>query len=314
VKQRASLIVKVAISGALLTWMATSVDLQVVSKSVAQLRASSIALAVSLILLQSLLLGLRWYRIIGWLGGRLSLGQSIRWVFIGLFFNQALPSSVGGDAVRIWALHRQGADPGVAFGSVVIERGTGVAMLGLMITGCVLMIWPLLGKALALPLLLTGPLLLALLVVLALLDRVIGALLPPRLAKAVVGMGAGLRQIARSPRALFEVAGLGLVASFAGLLAANVLGSDLGIHVGLAAYVALVGGAVLLSVLPVSLGGWGLREASMVAMFGALGTAPEPVVAMSVIWGLLPLVISLPFGLMWWLGQDRQRTADKPLD
>jgi hypothetical protein len=38
-----------------------------------------------------------------------------------------------------------------------------------------------------------------------------------------------------------------------------------------------LGGSILLSVLPISVGGWGVREAGMVSIFGALGVPSEPV-------------------------------------
>jgi glycosyltransferase 2 family protein len=110
---------------------------------------------------------------------------------------------------------------------------------------------------------------------------------------------------------LLEVVGLGLAANLTGLLAAAVLGYALGIEVGLVGIVALVGGAVLLSILPVSLGGWGLREAGMVALFAGVGVPAEPVLAMSLVWGLLPLLVSLPAGLLWWVNRHSPDTANR---
>ena len=81
------------------------------------------------------------------------------------------------------------------------------------------------------------------------------------------------------------------------------LGRALGIEAGFAVYIAMVGGAVLLTALPVSLGGWGLREAGMVTLFGSVGVPAEPVLAMSIVWGLLPLVVSMPAGLLWWVSR-----------
>jgi uncharacterized membrane protein YbhN (UPF0104 family) len=80
------------------------------------------------------------------------------------------------------------------------------------------------------------------------------------------------------------------------------LGLGLGIALAFPVYVALVGGATLLSVLPISLGGWGVREVGMVTLFGAVGVAPERALALSLIWGFLPLLICVPAGLLWWIG------------
>ncbi len=111
--------------------------------------------------LQTAIIGWRWHRIVRFLGGSLPPVKAIHWVFEGLFFSQTLPTSVGGDVVRIWNLHRHGSAPGVAF-SVAIERGTGVVLLGLLVTLCLPTVWislsdPLLRAAL----LAVGPCLLA---------------------------------------------------------------------------------------------------------------------------------------------------------
>ena len=88
-----------------------------------------------------------------------------------------------------------------------------------------------------------------------------------------------------------------LMASFTGVLA-NVLGLSVDIGLRFPAYVVLVAGAALLNVVPISLAD-GELEVSMVALFGAVGVAPERAFALSVLWGLLPLLISLPSGLAW---------------
>jgi len=294
------LVVKVAISLLLIGWLLQAVDGAALRRSVVALSPLALCLAALLIAVQAAVLGWRWHRIVRWLGDDLPACTAIRWVYIGLFFNQALPSSVGGDAVRIWLFHRRGSLPGLPFASVAIERGTGMVMLALMVSACMPWLEPASGhEAWLMPLRTVGPVLLLLLVGLAVLDKVVGNRLPLRLADALVRLGTGLRQIARSPSALAEVASLGALASLLGLTAAWVLGRDLGMPLGLPHFVALVGGSVLLSVLPVSLGGWGLREATMVALFGLFNQPPEPVLTLSVVWGAIPLLISLPAGALW---------------
>ena len=41
---------------------------------------------------------------------------------------------------------------------------------------------------------------------------------------------------------------------------------------------------------------------ALVALFGAVGVAPEKALAVSLLWGLLPLLVSLPAGFLWWAG------------
>src|SRR6516165_10691563 len=46
-------------------------------------------------------------------------------VLVGLFFNQVLPSGVGGDAVRAWRCHRLGIGAASAIRSLVLDRVSG---------------------------------------------------------------------------------------------------------------------------------------------------------------------------------------------
>ena len=292
---------KAGLSVALVVWIARTLDGHALAAAMRQLAPATVAVAALLTAAQAMIIGWRWHRIVSLLGGRLPPLDALKWVFVGLFFNNALPTSVGGDAVRIVLLRRSGASFKLAAGSVAIERGTGLVVLGLMVSACVPAVWSAVhGRSWSLTLALVGPALLAGLLVAAVADRVFGRWLPVGPAGVLTWLGDGLRRLALHPRSLAEIAGLGLAASFTGLLAAFVLGTGLGIDLGLPAYVVLVGGATLLSVLPISLGGWGVRELGMVALFGALGVGAERALALSLLWGLLPLLVSLPAGMLWW--------------
>jgi len=303
-KRAIAILGKAGLSLLLIWWVTRSIDIDRLRTTVADLQLPSVALALVLMIVQTAIIGWRWHRIVRLLGGSLPPPKAIHWVFEGLFFSQALPTSVGGDVVRMWNLHRHGSPPGVAFGSVAIERGTGVVLLGLLVTLCLPSVWDALREpVLRAALLAVGPCLLAGLVVLGVVYKPVAAWLPGRGATLAIGLGRGLRQLGASPRALLEISSLGIVASLTGILAAYVLGIDLDIGLPFTGYVVLVGGAALFSVLPISLGGWGVREVSMVALFGAVGVAPERALALSILWGLLPVLISLPAGLMWWAGR-----------
>ena len=69
----------------------------------------------------------RWWLVLG--PGLVPLGWLVRLYFIGQFFSLFLPTSVGGDAVRIVALSRGGVTTGRALSSVIIERMLGVGAL-----------------------------------------------------------------------------------------------------------------------------------------------------------------------------------------
>lgn len=57
---------------------------------------------------------------------------------------------------------------------------------------------------------------------------------------------------------------------------------------------------LLLSIIPVSLAGWGVREGAMVGIFLLVGAAKASILSVSILYGLLLIVASLP-GLLLWL-------------
>ena len=85
---------------------------------------------------QILLLALRWREIVVICGIKLSLPMALSYSFIGQFFSQVLPSTVGGDAVRIWLLARGGAAWSTAIYSVLIDRVVGVSILAVLVVAC----------------------------------------------------------------------------------------------------------------------------------------------------------------------------------
>ena len=57
----------------------------------------------------------------------------MRFNLIGTFFNQTLPSSIGGDAVRLWLVARGGAGWRAATYSIFVDRAIGLIALAIII-------------------------------------------------------------------------------------------------------------------------------------------------------------------------------------
>jgi uncharacterized membrane protein YbhN (UPF0104 family) len=76
---------------------------------------------------------------------------------------------------------------------------------------------------------------------------------------------------------------------------------SLGIPVGPIAMVAIMSMVTLVVALPISIAGWGVREVSLVALLGLLGVDRSAALLMSVEFGLLSTLVSLPGGVVWLL-------------
>src|SRR6202035_1451759 len=66
-------------------------------------------------------------------GAPLSPRQATRYNLIGTSFNQTLPSSIGGDAMRLWLLARGGAGWRAATYSIFVDRAIGLIALAVII-------------------------------------------------------------------------------------------------------------------------------------------------------------------------------------
>ncbi len=90
-------------------------------------------MAIAVTFLQIFIGVLRWREISAECGAPLPTRQAMRFNVIGTFFNQTLPSSIGGDAVRLWLVARSGAGWRAATYSIFVDRAIGLIALAVVI-------------------------------------------------------------------------------------------------------------------------------------------------------------------------------------
>ena len=131
-----SLLAKATISILLLYLSLHSIDLGALAARLSWFELGWIVLALSLLTVQVVLLAVRWRNISAACGANLPFTLALQISFIATFFNQVLPSTVGGDSARIWLLARKGAGWARATYSVLIDRIAGVFVLALIVIVC----------------------------------------------------------------------------------------------------------------------------------------------------------------------------------
>jgi uncharacterized membrane protein YbhN (UPF0104 family) len=95
---------KLAISVGLIAFLLSRVGLEVVEARFSQLRVEFLAAATAALFAQVFFATYRWRTLLNGMRIHTTALGAFRLVFIGLFFNQTLPSTVGGDVARAWAL------------------------------------------------------------------------------------------------------------------------------------------------------------------------------------------------------------------
>src|SRR3954468_20905950 len=125
--------IKILISAALLYFSLRKIDLHDLASRIDARSLGWIALAIAAVFVQIFVGVLRWREISAECGAPLETRQAMRFNLIGSFFNQTLPSSIGGDAVRLWLVARAGAGWRAATYSIFVDRAIGLIALAIII-------------------------------------------------------------------------------------------------------------------------------------------------------------------------------------
>jgi uncharacterized membrane protein YbhN (UPF0104 family) len=229
-------------------------------------------LALGVFLLAQLISSYRWQMLAVPLGYHLPYRRYVALYFVGMFFNLVLPTSVGGDVVR--ALYMGGRRPR-AFLSVLAERGSGLMVLMLM--ACV--------AALFSPVALPGWMLLVLAAIGAgMVGGVLSLPLLPAMTRLpwvgdkVPRLIQLVHTYARLPRLLSGAAALSVLVQLASVAQVWLVCLGLGLEVPFVYLAVAVPLVTLLTLVPISLNGMGLRELGLVVLLGPVGvTAPQAV-------------------------------------
>ena len=261
-----------------------------------------------LVQMQVILSALRWQLTARALGLPITTADAVREYYLASLMNQALPGGVTGDAARVLrSRHAKGT--ATAAHSVMIERLAGqVVLLGVTVAGLTISVWRVDAALLSAAWTLIRNAIwvsLALIVVLYAIHQVARGRvkrfiddLRPAVNQAWFASGRWKKQL------ILSVSIVGsYVAMFA--LAASAVSAQL----PPIAWVTVVPLTLLAMALPISIGGWGVREAAAAVLWPLLGMKAEAGIATSVLYGLISLAGSLP-GLAF----VRQRAQENRCD
>lgn len=299
---------KLAISVILIVLLARQVDLASIASSLTPRVLPAILLCSAILMVQSFTIGWRWRALLHTLGTEVPLGWALRYAFVGTFFNQCLPSSIGGDGFRIVAARRRGMAWQNAMSCVLVERYSGVVCILLIAAiGIVPLTLALTSKALTgllFTLVLAG--ILGTLMVAALAEIAAFRRMPSMIGRLlnwwIVGrILTDMRRVVRSRQLLATLLITGLIGNFSNALTVWIIGQSIGVPLGIGPYLTIMSLAVLATVLPLSLAGWGVRDGVVVLLLGAVGVSRPDALVISIGYGVALLLSSLPGGvLLWW--------------
>jgi glycosyltransferase 2 family protein len=305
---------KATVSLLLIYFLLRNCDLGELARQIAAVDRSNLIAAIAILVLMAVPLTLRWWVILRAIGHPLRLWTLGPIVLIGQFFNQALPSSVGGDVMRIWQGYRAGLPASVAFSSVLIDRVVGLLAVCLLISATFALLLqiipnPAIGAGVAL-LLIVGYFGV---IVAMLFDYLPRSLRRLKLLDGAATLSANLRTTLLNASAAPLVLACGAICQLGTVMAVFLLARGLGLSLQMPVCLVIVPVVCLSTLLPISIGGWGVREGAFVAGFGLVGMPTADALALSVLLGLANVIFGLIGGGVW-LAYRNESIARAPIN
>jgi len=291
-----------ALTGLCLAYILWKIDLRRTGHLLAHARLSYFAAAVVVWFAAVWPLAWRWQRLLAARGVDESLGWLTRVYFVAYAAGQILPTSLGGDAARIYQGSRRhrGEQQAIA-GSVVLERALGGATtLVLAAAGFVLAIGRYdVGAYLWVELALVVATVAGSIVVFSRrmrrpLSRLVPILRPLRLERPVRAVYEGVHAYGRSTRLLIWAFALTLVVQAVRVAGIWLVGKSVGVDLSPRPYYVMGPMLFLVMLVPFTISGLAVREAFFVSFLGQLGVQPDRAFSTGFLFFVLALVLAVP--------------------
>ena len=298
---------KLAVSVILLWFIASKFDIGAPAERLKNLDIAALFAALAVYALLLVNNTFRWRTVMIAIKAVLPVWKTFQLVYIGVFFNQALPSSVGGDAVRMYLGRKHGLSLQGTVNGVMLERVVNIFGLILLVVATQPVLLARIGDNPAkyvFPALAVAAV--AGIVFLMLLDRIPEHFRNWTIVRGLANLAGDSKRLFLSPRYALPAVGFGILGMILISLIVYFLAISLDIRISAIDCMVLVPPVMLIASVPISIAGWGLRETAMVAAFGFIGVAEGDAFVLSILFGLANIFAALPGGLIWLFGGYRR--------
>jgi len=316
-------ILKVIVSLGLILFLLAQVDLAQVTATIARAHLGLLALALVLYVGAMAASGLKWYVLLRAQSIRVALADVLAYTFVGFFFNNLLPTSVGGDVARFATLARDTDQKAESALSVVMDRLVGLftyitvaTVMGILVvfgagrwdlanlTAVVVILFLLVagGFATLLSRRLRG-----------LVERLFGLPGLDRLAPLYRRLSTAVQAYRDRPMVLVLAASI----SFSGLVLTNLVNLLVALALGVdlpLLYIFFFNPLVaFMPVIIPSLGGLGVTQGFFDVFYHRLGhlITVDEAISISLTFQAIVYLSALPGGVLWWRGRKKEPDSSK---
>jgi glycosyltransferase 2 family protein len=308
--------IKIVISAALLYLALRKANFSDLASRIDVASLGWLGLAIAATFLQIFIGVLRWRIVSAECGAPLPIRQAMRYNLIGAFFNQTLPSSIGGDAVRLWLVARAGAGWRAATYSIFVDRAIGLIALAVMIVASLPWSYQLITDPYGRSALL--------LVDFAALAGGVGFLILGRLPWPWLKTWWGTHHLYAcaviANRVVFSrtygvtIAALSIFVHVLAVVIAWCVVQSIAAPVGFGQTFQLIPPVMLITMLPISIAGWGVREATLGLAFGYAGLMTNEGINISLLFGAVTFIVGAFGGLVWIFSAEKAAQGAAPIE
>lgn len=291
-------IIKLILTIVMFYFLFQYIDLKNLIDILAKSHGGTIVIALLFQLASTYLAAYRWRLIMKLLVFNENVSYYVKSYFKGTFFNQVLPSSIGGDAVRIIDLTQKGYDKKDAVYGVFVDRIVGLVGLLVLNLLATIIFYGTFDNDFSL------------LIIIITLGGIIGFALLFHLEKIAFlanykflnlfhRLAKRLNKLYADRTLLYLHIAVSVGVHLLSILTIYALALSIDFHMSFQIFLIAVPPVFLLTIVPISLAGWGIREGAMVGIFMLVGADETKVLAMSILYGLLLIISSLPGSYFW---------------
>jgi uncharacterized membrane protein YbhN (UPF0104 family) len=306
VRHVVSIGLRVAISGGLLWLVTHRLSAADVGERLARADLYYLGLAVIVLTALTAFAALRWRLVCE--SAQCPIGRLEAWR-ISMIANSLdqLLFTLSGDTFRIWWLSRSGPSITHAFCGTLLDRVVGVVALTLLISAALpfLLVLDNIGNLILAPALAALAGFCGLLLLLAFRSLPLPAF-PLKGSLDLLSLIA--RRLVRDPARGLPALGLAIVVHLGAVLAMAAIGAGIGAEISLGWYLVVTPTVMMLTMLPISVGGWGVREGAMVVGLGLAGLPAIDALLVSVLFGVCSTLVALAGAILWLFGLPEAET------
>lgn len=312
------ILLKAAVTLGLIGWLLSRIDTDSVGSILATSDIWLIVFAAGVFSVVFVLGCVRWWLLLEHVGVTLSLRLALPSYYLGQFFNNFLPTGVGGDVIRTWHLNLKGHSAKSLISSALADRTIGLVVMLLMGTVSLLLSPDVrlsaenkAALAVAVMSAIVGGLLVLRFSHHLPLERLQRRYQHTRVRRAVLDVLRLLLTYRTAVRPVLGAMLLSVGVQSLVILTYYLLGTGIGIQLSLVSYFAFVSVVQLATSLPISIGGLGIREGALVALLASAGVDIQLGAALSLLFLLTLWSCSLPGAIIMLF--DRARRGTQPV-